>query len=48
MRKKRYVIVLAIILIFAFIPAGVFADENKALDVQLTKLSIPKIRHLLH
>ena len=40
MRKKRYVIVLAIILIFAFIPAGVFADENKALDVQLTKLEL--------
>lgn len=40
MRKKRYVIVLAIILIFAFIPVGVFADENKALDVQLTKLEL--------
>ena len=40
MRKKRYVIVLAIILIFALIPAGVFADENKALDVQLTKLEL--------
>ena len=40
MRKKRYVIVSAIILIFAFIPAGVFADENKALDVQLTKLEL--------
>lgn len=40
MRKKRYVIVLVIILIFAFIPAGVFADENKALDVQLTKLEL--------
>ena len=40
MRKKRYVIVLAIILIFALIPVGVFADENKALDVQLTKLEL--------
>lgn len=40
MRKKKYVIVLAIILIFALIPAGVFADENKALDVQLTKLEL--------
>lgn len=40
MRKKRYVIILAIILIFAFIPVGVFADENKALDVQLTKLEL--------
>ena len=40
MRKKRYVIVLAIILIFALIPIGVFADENKALDVQLTKLEL--------
>ena len=40
MRKKRYVIVLAIIFIFAFIPVGVFADENKALDVQLTKLEL--------
>lgn len=38
--RKRYVIVLAIILIFALIPAGVFADENKALDVQLTKLEL--------
>lgn len=40
MRKKRYVIVSAIILIFALIPVGVFADENKALDVQLTKLEL--------
>lgn len=40
MRKKRYVIALAIILIFALIPVGVFADENKALDVQLTKLDL--------
>lgn len=40
MRKKRYVIVLAIIFIFALIPAGVFADENKALDVRLTKLEL--------
>ena len=40
MRKKRYVISLAIILIFALIPVGVFADENKALDVQLTKLEL--------
>ena len=40
MRKKRYVITLAIILIFALIPVGVFADENKALDVQLTKLEL--------
>ena len=40
MRKKRYVIVLVIILIFALIPVGVFADENKALDVQLTKLEL--------
>lgn len=40
MRKKKYVIVLAIILIFALIPVGVFADENKALDVQLTKLEL--------
>ena len=40
MRKKRYVIVLAIILIFALIPVGVFADENKALDVQLTRLEL--------
>lgn len=40
MKKKRYVIVLAIILIFALIPVGVFADENKALDVQLTKLEL--------
>lgn len=40
MRKKRYVIILAIILIFALIPVGVFADENKALDVQLTKLEL--------
>lgn len=38
--KKKYVIVLAIILIFALIPVGVFADENKALDVQLTKLEL--------
>lgn len=40
MRKKRYVTVQAIILIFALIPVGVFADENKALDVQLTKLEL--------
>ena len=40
MRKKRYVITLAIILIFALIPVSVFADENKALDVQLTKLEL--------
>lgn len=40
MRKKRYVIILAIILIFALIPVGVFADENKALDAQLTKLEL--------
>lgn len=40
MRKKRYVITLAIILIFALIPVGVFADENKALDVQLTRLEL--------
>lgn len=40
MRKKKYVIVSAIILIFALIPVGVFADENKALDVQLTKLEL--------
>ena len=40
MRKKRYVITLATILIFALIPIGVFADENKALDVQLTKLEL--------
>ena len=40
MKKKRYVIVLAIILIFALIPVGVFADENKALDVQLTRLEL--------
>lgn len=40
MRKKKYVTVLAIILIFALIPVGVFADENKALDVQLTKLEL--------
>ena len=40
MRKKRYVIVLAIILIFALIPVGAFADENKALDVQVTKLEL--------
>lgn len=38
--KKGYVITLAIILIFALIPVGVFADENKALDVQLTKLEL--------
>lgn len=38
--EKKYVIVLAIILIFALIPVGVFADENKALDVQLTKLEL--------
>lgn len=40
MRKKKYVIVSAIILIFALIPVGVFADENKALDVQLTNLEL--------
>lgn len=40
MRKKRHVIVIAIILIFALIPVGVFADENKALDVKLTKLEL--------
>lgn len=40
MRKKRYVIIQAIILIFALIPVGVFADENKALDVQLTRLEL--------
>lgn len=40
MKKKRYVITLATILIFALIPVGVFADENKALDVQLTKLEL--------
>jgi uncharacterized surface anchored protein len=40
MRKKKYVIVSAIIFIFALIPLGVFADENKALDVQLTKLEL--------
>lgn len=40
MRKKKYVIVLSIILIFALIPVGVFADENKVLDVQLTKLEL--------
>ena len=40
MRKKRYATVLVIILIFALIPVGVFADENKALDVQLTKLEL--------
>lgn len=40
MRKKRYVIILATILIFALIPVGVFADENKALDVQLTRLEL--------
>jgi LPXTG-motif cell wall-anchored protein len=40
MRKKKYVIVSAIIFIFALIPVGVFADENKALDVQLTKLEL--------
>lgn len=34
------IITLATILIFALIPAGVFADENKALDVQLTKLEL--------
>lgn len=38
--KKGYVITLATILIFALIPVGVFADENKALDVQLTKLEL--------
>ena len=38
--KKRYIITLAIILIFALIPVGVFADENKALDVQLTRLEL--------
>ena len=40
MKKKRYVSILAIILIFALIPVGVFADENKALDVQLTRLEL--------
>lgn len=40
MKKKRYVITLATILIFALIPVGVFADENKVLDVQLTKLEL--------
>lgn len=40
MKKKRCVITLATILIFALIPIGVFADENKALDVQLTKLEL--------
>lgn len=40
MKKKRYVITLVTILIFALIPVGVFADENKALDVQLTKLEL--------
>lgn len=40
MRKKRYVITLATILIFALIPVGIFADENKALDVQLTRLEL--------
>ena len=40
MRKRKYVISLAIILIFALIPVGVFADENKALDVQLTRLEL--------
>ena len=40
MKKKRYVITLAIILIFALIPVGIFADENKALDVQLTRLEL--------
>ena len=40
MKKKRCVVALAIILIFALIPIGVFADENKALDVQLTKLEL--------
>lgn len=44
MRKKRYVIELAIILIFALIPVGVFADENKALDVQLTKLELQNVK----
>lgn len=38
--RKKYVIVLAIILIFSLIPLGVFADENKVLDVQLTKLEL--------
>lgn len=38
--RKGYVIVLAITFILAFIPVGVFADENKALDVQLTKLEL--------
>lgn len=38
--KKKYVITLATILIFALIPIGVFADENKALDVQLTRLEL--------
>lgn len=40
MRKKRYVITLVTILIFSLIPVGIFADENKALDVQLTKLEL--------
>ena len=40
MRKKRYVITLVTILIFALIPVGIFADENKALDVQLTRLEL--------
>lgn len=40
MKKKRWFIVLAFILIFALIPVGVFADENKGLDVQLTKLEL--------
>jgi uncharacterized surface anchored protein len=40
MRKKRYIISLAITLIFALIPVGIFADENKALDVQLTRLEL--------
>lgn len=40
MKKKRYVITLATILIFALMPVGVFADENKALDVQLTRLEL--------
>lgn len=40
MKKKRWFIVLAFILIFALMPVGVFADENKALDVQLTKLEL--------
>ena len=40
MRKKRYVITLAIILIFALIPVGVFADENKALGCSANKVRV--------